>query len=225
MDNSTKIRLAYIAFLTRFRKKCTSPLANNPSISFNYNTATTGKMALNEPIYLKNWPYKTASSKEFVDILIDASETVSTDDMSISESWVKVSYFKLINGECDLLESLHYDFKEKGEEAHPIFHVQLCHQALERLPQDFQTCRVLRNEAISRHQHIRIPTAHMSLISVLVSIVADHLGSDMLKELIKETMKIGDLPRVDSSQLFDRISGDNKNFRCFYWYPEGRLNF
>lgn len=219
MNNYAKIRSAYDAFSNRFRKKCTHLLANHWSMAFKYDAGATVRITLIEPIFLKDWPYKTESRKH-VDILINANELVNIDNMSIIESEVHVSYFKLDNGDCNLLESLHYDFKEKVEPAHPIFHVQLSHEAMGSLPQGFRRCRKLRKLEIPRHQHIRIPTAHMSLVSVLVNIVADHLGSDMLKELISETKNIKNLPQADSSQIFDKISADNKNFWSLHWYAE-----
>lgn len=216
--NAGKITLAYNSFWMKFKDICKRHTMTQFLFDFKLVDYATSEyeMALKEPLYFREWPYKTASTNDVVDILIKATERINIDNMHIVYSNVEVAYYKLKDGQHTLLESFHYDF-DKQEPSHPTFHVQLCCQGISGLPQDFQRLRGNVDNRIIRHENLRIPTAHMSLISVLVSIVADHLSSQELNNLIQEIRGTDNLPQVDPTRISGIVS--NGDFCSLLWYP------
>ncbi|MBL7197646.1 MAG: hypothetical protein ISS47_06070 [Candidatus Omnitrophica bacterium] len=216
--NVGKISIAYSKFWMRFCAICKKyPRPPNLPLDFKpaNGAANEFTMVLKEPIYLRDWPYKAPSSRDVVDIVINAKERINIDNMHIVFSNVAVSYYKSKNSQWHLLESLHYDFDIQIP-CHPTFHVQLCDNGVST--PDFVRRRQIERDRIIRYKNIRIPTAHMSLISVLVCIVADHLNSEVLTDLIRETIKINNLPQVDSNRISGILS--NQDFRSLHWYPQ-----
>jgi hypothetical protein len=184
------------------------------------------QMRLTQPIHMKDWPYKACSDKERVDILIEANETFYILTGAIRTSGTFVNYFK--TEEKGLIaipiESIHYDLERFQQEAHPIFHAQLADNIINaesRAKSDTFKKFTLKSETIKpRYGNVRIPTAHMDLISVLISLIADHSGASTLKDMIKIIKKETDFPVYDCKHLYTSIKGDALYFRSLHWYQE-----
>jgi hypothetical protein len=99
-----------------------------------------------------------------------------------------VNYFQVRESKrqthLTLLESIHYDYVEDPSSLknHPIVHCQICNdfvgetffgRGCEHSPTREKT-----------HQHLRIPTANMDVVSVLLCIAADHLSEAEFKKVL-----------------------------------------
>ncbi len=178
------------------------------------------ELSLVEPIHLMGWKYKGSSHKiKSIDILIDASEHLSLENMVILKSNIHISYFEIDNdNKPSILVSIHYDF-EHGQKGHPIYHAQLCCNPVDgRKSQSFKRYEIPCDFRMQAFEHCRIPTASMGLVSALISIFADHNDPIILNELINASMKVKNLPKVFSNKLIDYINNDKKNFGSIHWY-------
>src|SRR5262249_6760231 len=94
----------------------------------------------------------------------------------IIKSTLQVSYFSIKKDRATPLLSLHYDYELPIRPAHPVFHVQLGESNIsvtEYNQLGFK--KTIEDSKVPLYGHLRIPTAHMNLGSVLLGLVADHL--------------------------------------------------
>lgn len=216
----------YVSFWDQFKVGCLKyKLAFSPrqSILFVSNPVQNNILiSFKEPIHLIDWP-QTATSKKKVNILIDGEEKIAVSSKHIIKSTVRVNYFEMISPPAKKrmtpLESIHYDYEEPPMNAHPLFHAQLSNDLID----GFQNkTEFLRNynfdkDALSgRLKGIRIPTAHMSIVSVLVGLVADHYPK-LLPEILDATNKAS-LPKANCQTLFDKINKNDCSFASMLWY-------
>lgn len=215
---------AYTQFWIRFNNACKGntifpknfPLIEDTNQSNNVCAVICSPKA----IHLKGWKTSKGRIKK-VDILINAQEAIRKSDLQIIKSTVHVSYFEVSDTKVlKLIESIHYDFDDKYEKGHPYCHVQFCPDPVNPSRVEsfsgYDTRNCVWNG--SRLEGLRIPTAHMNLISVLISLVADHINEPMLQQLIKETKNIPNMPTIDSEGLFSDIHHVGHNFRSCHWY-------
>lgn len=219
MKNFSDVRASYFKFWTNFLSACDHGryIVSPRTCPFTFKHITTDsnlKMSL-KPIYLKNWPYKRKSRKK-IDIIIRAYEIFSLSDFVIKSSCVHISYFRVKAEKAEMIERIRYDFEIPPPKGDPIFHA---HTSC-----DFENCADIEgfrynvcNGIKSRFQHLRIPTAHMNLISALTGLVADHTSYNILCELIRKIKNI-DLPCAECNSLFNSIKNDKKNFISLHWY-------
>lgn len=111
------------------------------------------------------------------------------DNSKLTQSNVRVNYFRTeetsYKTTLSLIESLHYDYEINSDSLrnHPIFHCQSCNDYIDG--QFFgRQCNFKKIKTIV-HQQLRIPTANMDMISVLLSIAADHFTVDEFKKILK----------------------------------------
>lgn len=232
LNNSSNIRKNYSSFWTAFLTQCDkASLPVSPrQIPLNYRRESGHlHMTLSSPIHLKSWPYKAASRNKKIHILIDASEKILLSKMKIVNSMVHVNYFETVSSNPSAarpIESIHYDFDEPPAKAHPLFHAQICRNII---PQDIRnasetfkiynlSCDIIER----RYQHLKIPTAHMNLLSVLISLFADHAPQDQkpndyLKNIITYTQDLDKIPKAPFSSLLSNIKKHN-SFKGIHWY-------
>jgi hypothetical protein len=220
MPTANNITSAYLNFWLKFRT-ATKGYDYTPKLPqlITQSIDDSIEFSLQKPLHLIKWPYKYASTRKTkMDILISSSEFIIPENLTITKSTVQVSYFINENDTVEPIESIHYDF-EIGQIDHPFFHAQMCSNLV-----DSSTCESFNKYSLKdikkfkRFKCLRIPSAHMNLISVLTSIVADHLGERILQELIYNIKKVQYLPKVDAQKLFNNINKDKKNFRSLHWY-------
>ena len=207
----------------------------NPVQVLSNNKPNLIKLKLSQPIYLINWPYKGTSrnnkvkSDKNIDILIESTETYSINDSSLIDSIVHVNYLSRVanTNEVELLESVHYDFIHPSA-SHPLFHAQICDDLIPIDSMNPPFKYSLRNDLKNRFKHFRIPTAHMNLPSVLLSMIADHSPPDSsdLKDFISAIKNISDLPNPNFANFNLEIKNNKFGFNSLYWYPvnKGRAN-
>lgn len=194
------------------------PRSSPFKVTFDTEDDSILRMSTETALHLVEWPYKHQSTKK-VHILVDSEESFQSNGY-IVDSEVNVTYFELKAGTKIPLhkESIRYDFESDVKPGHPIFHAQLrCRPDIRSLPQSCSDYNFSQIAPIERHEHLRIPSANMNTVSVLVTLVADHTNAIVLKELIEKTQNIPGLPRVNARVLFNRVS-PHKDFRSFHWY-------
>jgi hypothetical protein len=232
----------YVSFWIRFLQICKdSNLAVATSKTpFRYKFIGDDKyeISLYEPIYLQDWPEQPESSKK-IDILVDGYELINVRKLKIIKSTVAVNYLdnsKRIKHTLGPLESIHYDYEETPQVGHPIFHAQLS----TGLINSFRSFQIDPPNLDRRLKGIRIPTAHMSLITVLIGLIADHSYREnkeieltikgkktkqtvpyapVLGKIIKD-IKGSSYPVACCKELHALIGNDSSSFRGILWYPE-----
>ncbi len=215
---------AYDAFWIRFLAACKGNPLFPTYLPYKYIDHSADKITIlfSEPLHLISWPFRASTGKNIkVIILLDAYEIISLRDLHVIKSGVHATYYRNDNNFLTPLENLHYDYEDPPGKAHPLFHVQMSSNLIKVNQPSIGThyrYKKLNDFTKFRFKYLRIPCPHMNLVSVLTSIVADHLGNKILQQLIEDTKIIENIPRVYCDKLFNSISKDKKNFRCHHWY-------
>ena len=226
--NFNKVRGAYDSFWFRFLTICDNNGLQISPRPLPIISKKDGKnriiVTLREPIHLIGWPYRERTTKnKKLHILIDAKENIDSNSSKIVYSLVKVNYYEEAKTpKVHPRESLHYDYDITPLDTHPLFHVHICDGLIDN--KNIQNSQTFRNFSIQhdrigkRLNCVRIPTAHMNLTSVLVSLVADHCNNLALNNIISFLKGITDLPKAYSVNLHKSIGTDGHAFRSFHWY-------
>lgn len=221
MPDFSDARTAYSNLWSKFVLICQQsgynvlPRQNPIDLRLDDSNKNDIQMYLKKPIWLKNWPYKRMSKKK-IHIIITAKELFSLNNFIIKESYVHIAYFRIKQKYARVIECIHYDFEKPCPPGDPLFHAQAsCVVEGYKNLENFEY-KVI-NELDYRFHHLRIPTAHMHLISVLTSLVADHTSYSILCQLINSIKNV-DLPYAECSNLLDGIMKGKKKFISIHWY-------
>lgn len=163
-------------------------------------------------LFLKEWRWKGVSRHEKVNILLRAKETIVRKNLKVKTSSVNVNYFKSDSGE--LLQAFHYDH-DPTQVDHPIYHMQVTDRSIE-LSQDEADAFGLKAEVLQTPPLLRcarVPTCDMTLASVLLCLVADHIGGHFFKAFFDTVCELqSSLPRTFAKELTQGVSaGENAN--------------
>lgn len=185
-------------------------------------------------MHLANWNFRPGKTNEKLSILLKVEETVDNAPLSVdpprydvSKSTVWVSYYEA--GFKKLLQSIHFDF-EGPKQSHPIFHAQFTHEGIplpDGIPEQLGVALPAETDSIPNCKSVRIPTADMTLSSVLLCLIVDHIKSDFVSTFLTELDKLEDrlpLPRCD--QILDSIDGltrDHRNLRSKHWFAHMKV--
>jgi len=188
-------------------------------------------------ILFKRCNFRSSSGRRKIDILIDTKETFrilkgkknSPDQYKFIKSTVKVNYLELKDDgkEGELIESLHYDCDTEQSITHPIFHCQIDDSLIANYPSsELPLAEPTLGEGLKRFKNVRIPTANMDLLSVMLSIMADHYTEDDFCKVLDNhyrTKWCKNLPFFIHQQFLDGIKHrDNQSLRSHHWYVLGR---
>jgi len=136
-------------------------------------------------LYLKDWKWRPGKTTERVSIVLRAQEEMTKNGSELVRSTVGVSYYSVAEGSATLLHTMHFDFGPPSM-CHPTFHAQLSNQPV--LPPVEESrelnCELqLANNNVRCFGNARIPTCDMTLSSVLLCLVADHIGDEFFRDL------------------------------------------
>jgi len=161
-----------------------------------------------------------------LEILISPLEQIRIDDpWNIKRSQIEIAYlfFNLDTGKTELLLALHFDFGVKKDidephDAHPLFHVSLTHKL-------FQLGAALqqRNVEVKRMEGVpgvRLPTAHMTLPSVLLNVAADHFQPQEFTKFLRHMRAAGEYPTMVNSFFKKRMEKHKTRMRSCAWYAD-----
>ncbi|MND29407.1 hypothetical protein D3C81_110880 [compost metagenome] len=161
---------------------------------------------------------------------------INSDELGINKYNTEVRYCQIAQpskpNELHGIIGFHYDFDDKGQTNHPIFHAQQNNKCGNRIfsePrfQDFisnHSCAPIE-DGPSQLKYIRIPTPQMDIFSTVISIIADYVvhptasqHKDLFKNLLRDVYP--DIIPFNYQNL-DHINDDFKNAKnCLnYWYP------
>jgi len=187
--------------------------------------------AVVEVVYcLSDWLYKgpaenpkSSPKTKRIDILVQSTEKYVRDtDFQLTNSCVRVAYCNhgQKHDEVQTVLALHFDFDSKVDSAHPIFHVQ-------HGPYDFPPLildsigfrKKIIPSSVATMPSIRIPTAHMGLVSVLLLLAADHLALKPFN-VFKGFVEKNDLSKwsVACSEVRALTEKVGINFQSHHWY-------
>jgi len=161
-----------------------------------------------------------------LEILIYPREQIRIDDpWNIKRSQVEIAYL-FYNIELDktaLLLGLHFDFGVKNdidepEVAHPLFHVTLT-------PSPMNLKGILHHRKVDTTRmegipSVRLPTAHMTLPSVLLSVAADHFQPAAFNKFLRYMRGEGNYPTMTNNLFEQRMKKQKNRMRSCAWYAD-----
>lgn len=223
---SYKISSAYEAFLEAFRLTAEDAACevSFPSLPIaNSFRRADSEAVFAFTIYVKQLPCRRLSKTKRLDLVIHALETLERSSWTLQKSTVYLNYFVISSSGGRLVQSMHYDFVHGGQADHPYFHLQFDTDMIsagEFQSIGFDTSAIqVPEEDNESWVTTRIPTADMTLSSVLYSVVADHLGTSRFVEFAKKTDALyGRLPTLDFGYLKKSLEKEFAHFKSMHWF-------
>jgi hypothetical protein len=172
-------------------------------------------------LLLRDWRWRPTTAKERVEILVHAQEEISDDAVQLNRSTVRVTYYLVNANNLAPLHTVHFDYG-RMEPCHPAFHVQVAADPVV-LPDTDRTeleCDfAFPQQTGSCFQGARIPTADMTLSSVLLCLAADHIGGAFFSEFRAKLREIQQrMPQPVFAELRASIAAEPNNLRSFHWF-------
>ena len=219
------VRSAYEDFLEAFRTAIEGANLNlsypaRPLRSSFVEAGGNDRAAFTWSFYLKDWPCKRLPKDKRLDVVVKAMETFIRPSWVLSKSTVYVNYFVVSDSGATLVQSLHYDFVEGGQDDHPFFHVQLTDELISQ--EDLQNAGFDLSVAVSANEcwvTTRIPTPDMTLASVIYCLMADHLGATGFSEFAKNVESIQDrIPAPSFEPIKKSLDASAAHFKSSHWF-------
>lgn len=151
-----------------------------------------GQIEVCSLFHLANWPFKGASRKiNGLTVLVRTREVYENGNVLVKSN-VNTIYFKPVKKGVPLVPevAIHYDYKYRMDDAHPIFHAQL--GAREIPENELRAVSFDRIIDFSKYQpisSIRIPTVHIGLPAALLAVCADHLEKPSYRGFLEALSK------------------------------------
>jgi hypothetical protein len=177
-------------------------------------------------IHCKNWKWKSSTDArhktKVVNILVDVREKIRRRNPVLLSSVVHVNYLDVTDTKARLLQAFHYDY-DPCQRHHAVFHAQVSDEMITLSPSQVDALKIdfaLPDHAAQpRHRSARIPTCDMTFSSVLVSLVADHVGGiffSKFREIATEHQQKMPLPLIQ--KLCKSLQAGTKDIRSSHWY-------
>ena len=175
---------------------------------------------------IKDLPCRRLPRDKHLHVLINALETLKRvgsqhDSWELTRSTVYLNYVVMTDAMPRLVQALHFDFVEGGQPDHPIFHVELDSECIPL--EDLRDAGFdLEPQSLTPVNECwvttRIPTADMTLASVLYCIVADHLPH-FFKEFAETVHPIQErLPSPGFDALKRSLQRSFLHFKSSHWF-------
>jgi hypothetical protein len=168
-------------------------------------------------LHLDEWKARRST----MSILVHARERIRRSTQALIQSSIHLSYYGVEGRVARHFHSLHYDYGA-AQLHHPIFHCQLCHDAVELSPDvaaelafDYQRAA----STASCFREARIPTSDMTLPSVLLCLAADHLKDSFFEDFFEKVRAVEDkmpLPAFDRTK--NSIVANPEHLRSTHWF-------
>ena len=189
----SEIEKAYVSLFLKFQtavRGCNLKIKCADTRGFSTKSSSASQLEVTSTICLTDWQYKSASNQKSVTILINSLEEYDCDAEEMKKSTVQVTYFEDNTDIATPMLALHYDFEAPAKPQHPIFHVQLGESKISNdLMNSVGFRRTINSPQALHYSAIRIPTAHMCLSSVLLSLAADHLKATVYTQILDTVRK------------------------------------
>ncbi len=158
-------------------------LQNWPEVKFSIEGDAL-RVDLNNPVALKNWPYKASSSKKKCHILIDGNFTCrigKDENIELLSYCTRIGYFTLKSIEeprfVAAIDGYHFDMEPDTQRAHPVFHAQRHEKVLINKLNEVGL-ELYEDPPESTLHHVHLPTPQIDLVSALIMVIADHIVCD-----------------------------------------------
>lgn len=193
-----------------------------------FKQVSAAKVSFECILHLKDWKWKgvSKSTKERVNILVHAKESIRKRDHALLSSTVCVNYFVSEAGAGRLLQAFHYDYNPCQRD-HAMFHMQMTNRciavdgpAIESLKLEFS----LPNEAAAIVvRSARVPTCDMTLASVLLCLAADHVGGAHFSEFFSRACDLQtEMPHPLIGKLRKSLGATPANLHSSHWFQHLR---
>jgi hypothetical protein len=219
------VRSAYEDFLEAFRTAVeganlflSSP--ERPLKSSFVEAGAKDKVAFMYCFYLKAWPCKKLPRGKRLDIVVKAMETFTKPKWILTDSTVYVNYFVVSDPDVKLVQSLHYDFVDGGQDDHPLFHVHLTDELIPE--DDLRSTGFEYSVPPSANEcwvATRIPTPDMTFASVIYCLVADHLGEERFRQFAEKVESIQTrIPVANFEPIMKSLNVSTEHFKSSHWF-------
>ena len=187
-----------------------------------FSRVQQNKIEFSLTLHVKEWPCRKLGSYARLDVIITAREELDRASWSLLKSTVYLRYL-IVRGEAaQLVQSLHFDFQDQGQDCHPMFHAHLDSEPVpaEELQLVGFELPVVSPETPSQcWVTMRIPTSDMTLASVLFCLVAGHLDSAIFREFAERVGPIhGRLPKLGFPALKKSLRLESEHFKSSHWF-------
>ncbi len=217
-------RQKYVAVVDAFTASCDASggfVFSSGNADMSFSKGPTGTTEVNWKLHCKDWPERPGSPKR-VSILVQVEETVHNENYELLRSTVRVNYLSSSDGNLVLRQAVHLDFDPKPKRDHSIFHAQISDESINLEEHEVQNLSTEPLVVVENHpclQTARIPTCDMSFVSVLLCLVADHIGEDSFTDFYtkaKQLQKEMPLPQIEALQK--SLAQDADNVRSSHWF-------
>jgi hypothetical protein len=160
---------------------------------------------------LNKWPLNRGRApNRIVDVVVQVEEDIH--ESGIVKATTQLGYYEFLADRrkpvLDPLLEIHYDFSVPGDEAHPLFHMQLGEP---RFPRDLASLQLSADFGERRgpapYEAVRVPTAFMGYAQVLVALAADYLAPSRYRKVYRKAIELqGFLHAPQCGDLHDRLT-------------------
>lgn len=185
--------------------------------------------ALERPILLRNWPYRSCSNKKKFHIAIDGTFTCQRHQqhkIELLSYYTWIAYFQprsMTNNKNVIpIDGYHFDMAASIQRTHPVFHVQRNEKVLiDKL--DSLDLNLEEQPPNSTLHHVHLPTPQVDIYSALIMIIADHIVCDQQSEkeffiLTEKARKHIPLKANLDSQAHLNQCIENEDLLLHHWY-------
>lgn len=219
------ITQSYESLLTAFSNACEG--ANKGSVSTPKSplacfvrTTKDGPVKFSFKFHCKGWHERSSSSK-LISIVIEALEIIEPDGRELSSSTVRLNYLHHDSNELRLAQSVHYDFTPPLSD-HAHFHAQISNDLIEFQngeADDLGIDAPIATPVQTQIRTTRIPTCDMTLSSVLLCLVADHVGGPQFQEFYAKVKELqSSLPQPKIEALKNSLGQGCRDVRSTHWF-------
>jgi hypothetical protein len=159
-----------------------------------------------------------------IEILISPEETIAvTHSWTTIKSTVEVAY--VLNtytaAPSELLIGVHYDFENDAmgepKPGHPLFHASLTTKLFNLSP--LLGAANVSDKRMRGMPSMRLPTAHMSFVSVLLNTAADRFTPENFDTFLGEVRGKTPFPFMANTNFQARLVQNQSGMRSCVWYP------
>lgn len=171
-------------------------------------------------LHCKGWNERGNSSKP-ISIVLEIEEALDPDGKELISSTVRVNYCHFVDGALDLAQAYHFDFSPPKHD-HAAYHAQVTNQPIELDEHEVEDLKLSAPLRPSTHHQLRtarIPTADMTLASVLLCLVADHVGGPQFQEFYAQVKVLQTkLPQPQIEALKRSLGLGCQDVRSTHWF-------
>jgi hypothetical protein len=222
-----QVRSAYEDFLGAFEKavedNAGQVFSPDPPLHSCFVDAGEGTVQFKRCLYVKNLPCRRLSAEKRLDVVIMVLEELERGDpWRVKKSTVYVNYFTVKDIQGQLVQSMHFDFNEDVQTDHPVFHLHMSDEIISNAD--------MRSAHFDLEIHplhpsnecwvtTRIPTPDMTLTSVLYTLAADHLRTEIFAQFVKGVEPIQRrLPPLRFDAIKTSVQKSPQHFKSSHWF-------